>query len=222
MRRFMWLFLPLSLVACPQQTVICTADEDCTEGFYCYLLPRTDQDEPAPEGADPHRSKYQDEGSCRQDCVTDLDCRGSSRCTERGLCRDLDRVSDNRQYTPAYEPDPVSLRNAFSKDRLDDCRDYMTCVLCPNYLTCMGGCPEVGDPGRFACIENCKPTRDECSANCEPNMDPVSRGQVQLILHCVDRSCTDSETGGGPALNLDGYVSCVRDDCPNVAAACRL
>jgi len=139
---------------------------------------------------EPHRAKYQDEGVCRQDCITDQDCHGAFRCTKDGVCLDLEQSVGARQYTPAYEPDPVSLREAFESDKLLNCREFIGC-----YIGCNGD-------------------SRTCRLECEVQTEPAARSQVGQILHCVQNICES------PEASEIGYVDCLRGSCPAVLEAC--
>lgn len=191
MHRLFYAILPLILVACSTDPIPCTQDEDCADGTFCYLQPRGPNDPEAAEGTDPHTAKYQDQGVCRQDCVSDQDCRGTFRCTNRGLCKDLDGAADSRQYTPAYEPDPVSLRQAFESDKL---------------LSCIGF---------IDCFSTCGDSKDTCRRVCEVQTTPRARLEVGQILHCAERIC-----GIDQASDRETYLSCLRSDCPDLLEAC--
>lgn len=190
MHRHFLAIIPLVLLACQAEPVPCTEDEDCDDGTFCYLQPRGPNDPEAPEGMDPHQAKYQDEGICRQDCLSDQDCHGTYRCTNRGLCKDLDNAAENRQYTPEDEPDPLSLRQAFETDKLLSCRAYIGCV------TSCAGPPEI------------------CAQECSMRSDPIVRQQRGRIEECWDNSCADVEA------DEQAVVDCLAENCPDVLDDC--
>ena len=191
MHRVFCAFLLLTVVSCTTEPVVCTQDEDCLEGTFCYLEPRGPNDPEAPEGLDPHQAKYQDQGICRRDCVSDQDCRGTYRCTNRGLCKDLDNAADNRQYTPEYEPDPVSLRQAFESDKL---------------LSCIGF---------INCYNTCNSSSETCRQSCANQTAPSARSQVGEILHCAQAICQIPQEE-----SQVNYIECLRGSCPDVLEAC--
>lgn len=165
-------FIGLIMLQGCTSTSVCRADEDCADLEYCYRAPL---DLEQAEGTEPGYP-YEETGLCTSDCTSDADCFGSSRCTPKGICKDL--TSSNQRQWSGYEP---NLPNFMAQTRfapLFSCQDFVTCLLnCETPETCSQCSHQVDGPSRelsgllSACLQtNCPQTRtvsqclnDECN-----------------------------------------------------------
>ena len=163
---------------------VCRADTDCDALNYCYRAPL---DLAEAEGTEPG-FPYEETGLCTSDCTSDADCFTSSRCTPKGICRDLTNATE-RQWT-GFEPSLPSLLDSRRFAPLLNCSGFITCLL------------------------NCNDDVATCQ-RCYLSVDPPSQSEVDAVSNCLITKCPDGQTLlsclGDEAICGNPYLNCRED-----------